>query len=69
MNRFVMCMQDFQRRMVDFGGDGGGGSGALDPVPLRLLQTPFSEVPVTVVAQLLAVRSSKLLAWDAALAT
>ena len=66
MNCFVMCMQDFQRRMVDFGGDGGGGSGALDPVPLRLLQTPFSEAPVTVVAQLLAVRSSKLLAWDAA---
>ena len=66
MNRFVMAMQDFQRRLTDFGGDGGGGGGALDPVPLRLLQTPGSEAPVNVVAQLIATRGSKILAWDAA---
>ena len=66
MNRFVMCMQDFQRRLTDFGGDGGGGGGTLDPVPLRLLQTPGAEAPVNVVAQLIATRGSKLLAWDTA---
>ena len=66
MNRFVMSLQDFQRRLTDFGGDGGGGGGAVDPVPLRLLQTPGAEAPVNVVAQLIATRGSKLLAWDAA---
>lgn len=65
MNRFVMCMQDFQRRLVDFGGDPGGGGAAVDPVPLRLLQTPASEAPVNVVANLIATRGSKILAWDA----
>jgi hypothetical protein len=66
MNRYVMCLQDFQRRLFDFGGDSGGGGTSPDsPLTLRALQTPLGEAPVTVTAGLIAVRANKLLAWNA----
>jgi hypothetical protein len=69
LNRYVMCLQDFQRRLVDLGGDtggGGGGGGGDFPLVTRVLQTPIGEPPVDVSANPVATRASKILAWDVA---
>jgi hypothetical protein len=66
MNRYVMCLQDFDRRLVDVGGEPSNPVTPGDyPLVGRVLQTPTGEAPVGVTAGLVAARASKLLAWDA----
>ena len=67
LNRYVMCLQDFQRRLVDLGGVPGGGGGGMPgdyPLVQRILQTPTGETPVVVTAALAGTRASRILAWD-----
>lgn len=66
MNRYVMCLQDFDRRLVDVGGEPSNPVTPGDyPLVGRVLQTPTGEAPVGVTAGLVATRASKLLAWNA----